>query len=84
MQDSRSLDFKIVNIPPISFLRLSTASGVMMPEIFAMVLFWAARISYASFFALLVMVPLHLVASCWQLPNDDVKLGYYLLNLWHI
>jgi hypothetical protein len=52
-----------MNIPQILFSRLSTASGVIAPAIFVMVLFWAARISYAPFFALLVLVPLLLEAD---------------------
>jgi hypothetical protein len=54
---------------------LSTASGVITPAIFVMVLFWAARISYAPFFALLVMMLLLLEAEFagyfWLLPDAD-------------
>jgi hypothetical protein len=32
--------------------------GMITPAIFVMALFWAARILYTPFFALLVMVPL--------------------------
>jgi hypothetical protein len=52
------------------------ASGVITPAIFVMALFWAARISYAPFFALLVMMPSLLKADssgcCWLLPDADL------------
>jgi hypothetical protein len=64
--------FRIVNIPPVLFSRLSTALGVITPAIFVMALYWAARILYAPFFALLVMAPLLLevdFAGCLRLVN---------------
>jgi hypothetical protein len=48
------------------------ASGVIAPAIFVMALFWAVRILYASFFALLVVVHLLLeadFAGCLRLVN---------------
>jgi hypothetical protein len=45
---------------------------MITPVIFVMGLFWAARILYAPFFALLVMVPLLLeadFAGCLRLVN---------------
>ncbi len=39
----------MVNAPPSSFSRVSMDLSVMMPVIFVMASFWAARILYAPF-----------------------------------
>jgi hypothetical protein len=55
------------------------ASGMIAPAIFVMALYWAARISYAPFFALLIMVPLFLeadFAGCLRLVNIYLPMAY--------
>ncbi len=52
------MDFRIVNIPPTSSLRLSIASGVMTPAILVTVSFCTARILYAPFLVLLDILAL--------------------------
>jgi hypothetical protein len=43
--------FRMVNVPPSSFSRVSMDLGVMIPVIFVMASFWAMSISYALFLA---------------------------------
>jgi hypothetical protein len=45
------VDFRMVNAPPSSFLRVSMDPGVMIPMIFVMASFWATGISNAPFLA---------------------------------